>query len=470
MHILLPTGSSTEQIVADAAAGLDATVVVTGEIASFLTPSDLTRLLLEGTYDLAMVSGMCTASFAAVTKKTGVPVIRGPRHASDLVRILPLIGTVRFSETIPADDLLVDRYREEAQNRVLVNEESAHAAFHIRDLKIGGGSRMKVIAEIMDADRCPDIAFRVRDLLSRGADIVDLGFGFDATPDSVRETMHHLSDIKGVIAADTQDPELIQEALKRADIILSLYDGNMGEAAPMVARAGAAAVIIPGQSSIFENIRAARDAGIEKILADPLLPPVGSGLVQSLGRFIGITDPIFFGAGNVIELIDADAPGVVGLLAGMAHEINASLFFCSEHSDKTIGCVSLARQATEMMVLCKNRPYPKDLGLDLLVIKEKHRRSEPPIMYTNSLPASPVPDIITYDPCGNFRIGITDDCIIAERNGDAIIGKKWDDILYTIISNGHLSRLDHAAYLGKELYKAELALRFSRSFEQDGPF
>jgi dihydropteroate synthase len=30
--------------------------------------------------------------------------------------------------------------------------------------------------------------------------------------------------------------------------------------------------------------------------------------------------------------------------------------------------------------------------------------------------------------------------------------------------------MDHAAYLGKELYKAELALHFGRSFEQDGEF
>jgi dihydropteroate synthase len=30
--------------------------------------------------------------------------------------------------------------------------------------------------------------------------------------------------------------------------------------------------------------------------------------------------------------------------------------------------------------------------------------------------------------------------------------------------------LDHAAYLGAELFKAEQAIRFGRSFEQDGPF
>jgi dihydropteroate synthase len=42
--------------------------------------------------------------------------------------------------------------------------------------------------------------------------------------------------------------------------------------------------------------------------------------------------------------------------------------------------------------------------------------------------------------------------------------------LYTILSQGEVSLLDHAAYLGRELYKAELAIRFGRSFEQDGEF
>ena len=44
------------------------------------------------------------------------------------------------------------------------------------------------------------------------------------------------------------------------------------------------------------------------------------------------------------------------------------------------------------------------------------------------------------------------------------------DVFETILKNGDVSLLDHAAYLGKELYKAELAIRFGRSFEQDGDF
>jgi len=150
--------------------------------------------------------------------------------------------------------------------------------------------------------------------------------------------------------------------------------------------------------------------------------------------------------------------------------VNAAVIFTSEHSDKTLGSIGEMRRATEMMVLTEGRPYPKDLGIDLLVIKEKRKRREPPRQYDCNLPSSPMSKEITFDPCGNFRIGIENDRIVAVINGRAYCGTSWADIFNTIQEYSDVSLLDHAAYLGAELYKAELALRFGRSYEQDGPF
>jgi dihydropteroate synthase-like protein len=180
--------------------------------------------------------------------------------------------------------------------------------------------------------------------------------------------------------------------------------------------------------------------------------------------------PLFFGAGNVVELFDADSTGANALLAGMAKEVGASIIFTCENSDKTRGSIREMRRATEMMSLCDDRPYPKDLGIDLLVLKEKRKRREPPIEYETITDAKKMPSDITYDPKGNFRIGIEGDRIVAVIHGRAVQGKHWQDVLYTILSQGEVSLLDHAAYLGRELYKAELAIRFGRSFEQDGEF
>ena len=470
MRILLPTGAATETTVRKAAEGFDAEVVVTGGIASFLTPHAMHALIKGGGYDAVIVSGMCTASFGEVERETGIPVYRGPRHAADLVLVLPLIGTEITSRTIPADEFLAAKQAEQALHLVEEREWNAGSDCLIRGVKIGGDSRMKVLAEIMDAHLQEDILYSVEKKFSDGADIVDLGFGFDASPEDVRQVFSVLNEIEGPLAVDSQDPALIRAALDRADIILSLQEANIPVIGSEVASAGAAAIVVPGESSLKKNIARAHKAGIRCIIADPLLHPVGSGLVNSLGGFKKIPYPLFFGAGNVVELLDADSIGANALLAGIAAEIGAAIIFTSEHSDKTYGSVREMRRATEMMFLARDRPYPKDLGIDLLVLKEKRRRREPALEYGTVTPAKTPPDSITYDPKGNFRIGIEGDTIIAVIHGRAVTGKRWQDVLFTIISSGEVSLLDHAGYLGRELYKAELSIRYGRSFEQDGEF
>jgi dihydropteroate synthase-like protein len=470
MRILLPTGAATESLVRRAAAGYDADIVVTGEIASFLTPHALRLLLKKKKYDCVITSGMCTASFEQVERETGTPIYRGPRHAADLALVLPLLGTERLSRTIPADDFLAARKAESARRRIEKEEQDAIPDFLIREVKIGGCSRIKVLAEIMDAHRCGEIRRMVEDYLVSGADIVDLGFGFDATPDDVARVFSRLMDIEAPLAVDTQDPSLIRAALRRADIVLSLQETNLPEIGKEVAEAGLAAVVVPGNSTLAKNITLAKKAGIRCVIADPLLQPAGSGFTRSLSRFRKTSCPVFFGAGNVVELFDADSVGMNALLAGIAAEVGASVIFTSEHSDKTKGSVREMRRATEMMVLAKDRPYPKDLGIDLLVLKEKRRRREPPLEYDTAQPAHPIPDEITCDPKGNFRIGIEGDQIVAVINKKAIRGRRWQDVLHTILLQDDVSLLDHAGYLGRELYKAELAIRYGRSFEQDGEF
>ncbi|WP_332448463.1 dihydropteroate synthase-like protein [Methanoculleus sp.] len=474
MRILLPTGSATVAIVKAAARRFrdryEIDVAVTGDVASFLAPDALRRLLATGKYDMALVSGMCTASFSDVERETGVPVYRGPRHAADLPLVLSVLDRVPLSRTVPADEFLAETRREEACRRVSLRETEADADFTIRSTKIGGGSRMKVLAEIMDAHKREDLLADVRRFFAGGADIVDLGFGFDATPDDVVRCFSALSGVEGALAVDTQDPSLIAAALSRADLVLSLHEGNIPAVGEAVAAAGAAAVVVPRERTIQENLAAARSAGICRLIADPLLQPVGSGLTGSLAGFHEAPRPLFFGAGNVVELLDADSPGANALLAGMAHEVGAAVIFTSEHSDKTRGSVAEMRRACEMMALMTDRPYPKDLGIDLLVLKEKRRRREPPLAYDVIVDAPPAPDEIVYDPLGCVRIGVEGEYIVAVHRGRAVRGRNWEDVFYTLLSNGSLSRLDHAAYLGKELFKAEIAIRLKRSFEQDGPF
>ncbi|MEI7433118.1 MAG: dihydropteroate synthase-like protein [Methanomicrobiales archaeon] len=471
MRILLPTGAATYEAVLNAAAGFDAEVVVTGEIASFLTPGKLRELIQNGEYDMVIVSGMVTASFREVEEETGIPVYLGPRHAADLEKVLSLLDTLPLSRSIPADEFMTAVKREEAWRKLDELEQGASYDYCIRGVRIGGTSRIKVLAEIMDAHRHEDLKTAIRKAFQSGADIVDLGFGFDATTDDVIRCFSQVADEPGPLAIDTQEPALIAAGLFRADLVLSLHDGNIPAIGKAVADAGSAAVVVPCQHTLEENLLMADQAGIACLIADPLLQPVGSGFVRSLAAFPEhFRYPLFFGAGNVVELLDADSPGLNTLLAGIAKEIGASVIFTSEHSDKTKGSVREMRTATEMMALAIDRPYPKDLGIDLLLLKEKRRRREPPLSYNSLTHASLHGEELRYDPKGNFRIGVEDDQIVAVINGRAVQGRTWMAVFEEILKNGDVSLLDHAAYLGKELYKAELAIRFGRSFVQDGDF
>src|SRR5665811_1829265 len=137
-----------------------------------------------------------------------------------------------------------------------------------------------------------------------------------------------------------------------------------------------------------------------------------------------------------------------------------------------------------MMMLSQERgSAPKDLGIDMLAIKEKRRREY------GKLPGTYIDakgnDKWHLDPAGCFKIEITDDEIRTGKlypgkimarnnnnniNNNAIVGSTAKEILDTIIERGLISRLDHAAYLGRELMKAELALKFKRSYSQDDKF
>jgi dihydropteroate synthase len=120
-----------------------------------------------------------------------------------------------------------------------------------------------------------------------------------------------------------------------------------------------------------------------------------------------------------------------------------------------------------MFLASKRKTPPKDLGLDLLVVKEKRRRPEETI--EDEYIEAKVDHIYTIDPAGGFRIIVAEGKIRAMHNKINIAGSSARDLLNTIVELGLVTRLDHAGYLGRELQKAEIAMRLGRSYTQDEP-
>lgn len=187
--------------------------------------------------------------------------------------------------------------------------------------------------------------------------------------------------------------------------------------------------------------------------------------------------PLFFGVGNVTELMDADSVGINATLAGIASELSADILFTLECSAKTRGSVRELRVASEMMMLSKARKSaPKDVGFNLLMLKEK--RSKPVMRIRDEgLIVAKRNEKWQLDPKGCFRIGICDvdgdgwseKKIFAKHSptGKQITGRSAQEIMDTILRLNLVSRLEHVSYLSVELTKAELALRLNRSYEQD---
>jgi len=461
-------------------------------VAAFITPRRLLEAVrtrqVSGKYDIIFVPGLVPGDFSTVAKELGCRIYLGTKHAYDLGHMISFVDKVDFSTTIPACELLSHLWRDMALNMVHKIEETTAPLMSIGRLKLGGGARMKVMAEIVDATGMDGstLAGKIHSFIKKGADIIDLGASLNASPDEVERAIKTARDVSSVpISIDTLDPDLIKRALGvGVDIVLSLNSSNIGMIGIDVARSGAAAVVIPdtgkGVESLVQNIKAAQDAGITRIIADPVLDPIGHGIARSLVRYYGFHKnypgiPMFFGVGNVTELIDADSVGVNAAFCGIAADVGASILFTPEFSDKTQGSINELKTASRMMVLAKARDSPpKDLGIDLLRLKEKRRRAS--VMIPGDAVNAKAVDMWRVDPAGCVRIGIAPDMngsggvIVAEHRDTAIVGETARSVLDTLLGLGLVSRLEHAGYLGRELEKAELALKYNRSYAQDDDF
>ena len=474
LKILAVTGKLAQDLVRFSARGADV-LVMDVDVAAFITPKMLLQAFPTG-YDLILIPGAITADFHEVEDELRTKIRLGPKHAADLGFVLSHLDEVELSPYTPACVLMNSMMLGNAKNKMNLLESEAGWSMQIRGTKIGGTSRMKVLAEIVDATKFSsyDLTKKIGYYEDQGADMIDLGIPLDAKPSEVEAALKIAKNVTHLpVSVDTISPELILAGLNAgADLILSLNGNNLAYAGKAVAAAGVPAVIIPGpgQISLDENLESALAMGIYAI-ADPVLEPPLQGLAMSIQKYMDFQKahpnvPLFFGAGNVTELLDADTVGVNALLAALGAEVHASVLFTPEYSDKARGSIRELRRASQMMQLAQSRSTPpKDLGIDLLMLKEKRHYPE------DEMP----PEFIrarndhkyTIDPSGSFHICISRGMILARNNKMTVAGTNARDILNTIIDQGVVLRPDHIGYLGRELEKAEIALFLKRSYIQD---
>lgn len=491
MKILLVTGNKSSDKLRDIANRYRCEVYVAPvEIASFIKTEHL--LKLHG-YDLIIVPGYSKADLSAVEKSTSIIALKGPKDISNLPLMLENLGVIEFSKKTPACVLLKKELKERALSDVchvdaddfkeqLLKKPGNHL---ISGVGVGKDFPMRVIAEIADADSVEHevLIKTARAYMEEGADFIDIGFS-DKNPGIIKDLFKSLKRLGIPLCIDTMEYENLAEAIKYSpDIILSLDRKLIEELPPTESYV----VIIPEKDagaraeekvrSLQENIRIAAEKGFKNIIADPVLQPIGSGIADSIAAYLyagrHIKNPLLMGVGNVTELTDADSIGINAVLAGIASECGVSLLFTTETSYKTKGSVEELKTASYMMFLSKMRQSPpKDLGLDLLRFKQKNisDKVRPP---SASKTVKSAQRTYARDILGDFLIGVDEKITAVHlKDGETDITVEGFDaqtICDTLSYLGLISDYSHALYLGRELQKAEIALRTRRDYIQDEP-
>ncbi len=454
-------------------------------------------------YDLLIVPGACRGSARVIEEMLGVRAVKGTLHADDLELILTLDDPGKvLSPDKPADEVLHDLIME--RNREILwrlEEEAKKKSILVGELYVPiRPPPFRIIAEITDAYRLSEdeLLRRIESQINDGADIISLGFEpFNPRPEQVYGLVRLVKKHYGVpVAIDTLIPSEIEASVKAgADLVLSIDHCNIEKLD--LRKLGPAFVLIPYDSCrnympvkpadrieyLSKLISHVPDEAREKIILDPILdsPIVGRSL-ESLMAYMELSGrypeyPLLMGTGNYTELVDADSIGVNMVLATHALEAGVSLLLTVEASDKTRGSTRELVIATQMVSIAYHRGSPpKDLGLDLLVVKDK-RRITMPIEAEGAevvtLEEYKLP--VSIDRAGIFKIRVNHDDGYIEALYIGPRGKKliraWEASTITnyIIDKGLVSSLSHAAYLGRELVKAEEALRIGKNYVQEKP-
>jgi len=434
---------------------------------------------------LIIVPGSVRGDVSVIQERLKIPCWKGPENLVDLPFVLDRISSgLEFSAEIPADELLEGELKKE------IGKELGGAYKPKRySLKIGknvflGSGIGHVIAEVPDTPLMSDndIARIAKHYEESGAEIIDIGMvaGEDNSSKIVDIVDIVRKSTKLPIAIDSlQEKEILAAADSGVDLVLSLDLGNCNISKSI----GIPAVIIPrdGRGRIPKNFKD-RVGIIENLMgkvnafiADPILEPPGLGLVNSLKTYIKFRArypevPMLMGVGNVTELMDVDSPGINALLALIASELNIDLLFTTEASRKTSGAVRELSTAAKMAYLAKVRKQaPKDLGIDLMVLKDK--KEIPPVYQDEGIESVEVTKDrkLTLDDY-KFMVYLDDERINVIYSGDKKLrftGIRAKDLYKEIIARYLVRNPEHAAYLGKELGKAEMALRLGKNYVQD---
>ncbi|MDR3560286.1 MAG: DUF6513 domain-containing protein [Negativicutes bacterium] len=386
-----------------------------------------------GTVETIVIPGLCQGPLEAIAMATGCQAVRGPADLKDLPAFL-------------REGCLDNSVRE------------------ISEIVEFPGSPIRILAEIVDAFRLnlTQIMARARYYRESGADIIDIGGGVDAAFPHVGEVVRTLKAEGFAVSIDSQRQEDILAACQAgADLVLSLNSANL----ELAKEVECPVVLIPddegGLPSLYRNAEKLTVWGVRYIV-DPILPPLTMGLAEGICRCLEVRRRLpecamLVGLSNVTELVDADSTGINAMLAGIAVELEVNYLLTTEVSHRARGTVRETRLACDLAhrAMAAGR-LPKHLDYGLLTIKDP---------YGNRFSVEELRGMHQEIKDDNYRIFVSDQYIYVFNAKVFLCGSNARSLFEEMV----IRDCAHAFYLGRELEKAELALKLGKRYVQDSP-
>lgn len=396
------------------------------KVAALLTIPFLRGRLRCAPPERVLLPGLCKVDAAEAAGALGVPVALGPKDLRDI----PFwFGRAPVEEDYGAHDLVI-------------------------------------LAEINDAGELP--AGRLLEAAERyrasGADVIDLGCTPGRTWAGVGEAVRALRERGLRVSIDSFNPEEIRAAdAAGAELVLSLNSENLH----LAGRLRAVPVILPdaggGVDSLASNAERARAAGASRVILDPVLEPIHFGLAESIRRYCETRRrfpeaEILMGVGNLTELTEADSTGVNAVFLGLMSELGIRYVLTTEVAAWARGCVREIDAGRRLMHYARRRgSLPK--GIDRSLVTCRDSRAAHPTGEELRAMQRRITDL-------NFRI---------DTDGSAIYVFNRDLFVYGTNIREIFAGLDleedgaHAFYIGRELMKAQIALRLGKKYHQGEP-
>jgi tetrahydromethanopterin S-methyltransferase subunit A len=234
--------------------------------------------------------------------------------------------------------------------------------------------------------------------------------------------------------------------------------------APLVAAEPPEGLCITGKVET-ENI------GIEKIIKNVLSNPAIRFLLcvgnEPPKHLTGATMVALFENGIDVEKKIPGSPGMRPMLPNTSVE-EVEAFRAQVEPVVMIGCMDVAEIHAKVRELAARAPE---------IVPTEFR---PPATIEEDEAVERIAAVgedpwkIKLDKAGYFVVNIEDGVILVEHYSykekflHIIEGTEARSIYLTIVRNGWVSKLDHAAYVGKELSKAELSIEHGFKYLQDG--